>query len=293
MAKQTTGYLVTMDGTTEEFTTISKAVAYAGIKGKVTKAEIEEGKYPMITIGQLQHDEELDLQYKADLADQEAQEEAKALASKDEDRADMAKHQALQAIEEAMNAVDDSIHADLFDRLCELEDAINDGASLTDAQAILMTQVLTNTYMDNTDTEDLQEDDNEDKPVATAKPTKADVEYPEVGDFKDEKAMKKFIKGLSDESLEEWCILEGAIWKHNDHQSINRMRMAMAIKAIHFPDTAPKATSKKKSKYGHYSNEELVQMALDNDISVPDDKGDLRIMRMYTIMALKKAGLIE
>lgn len=278
MAKQTTGYLVTMDGTTEEFTQISKAVAFAGIKGKVTKADIEAGKYPMITIGELEHNEELIV----------PTEEPTGVT--EEDTVDPAKVSALKAIEEAMNAVDDSVHADLFDRLCDLEDAINEGTELTDTQATLLTQVLTNTYMDTEDTSDSQEDD---KPVATPKPPKADVEYPEVGDFKDEKAMKKFIKGLSDESLQEWCILEGAEWKHNDHQSINRMRMAMAIKAIHFPDTAPKAGKKKKGKYSHIPTEELVQIALDNDVEVPDDKGDARILRMYTIMALRKAGHIE
>jgi hypothetical protein len=33
-------------------------------------------------------------------------------------------------------------------------------------------------------------------------------------------------------------------------------------------------------------------MAMDNDIEVKDDKGNMQILRMYTIMALKNAGLI-
>jgi len=120
----------------------------------------------------------------------------------------------------------------------------------------------------------------------------SDTEYPEVDHFKDEKSMKKYIKGLTNEELAEWCELEGAEYNPNEHVSINRMRMAMAIKAIHFPDTAPKAKSKKKSKYSDYSTEDLVQMALDNDVEIRDDKGDPRILRMYTIMALREAGLI-
>lgn len=119
------------------------------------------------------------------------------------------------------------------------------------------------------------------------------IEYPEVGEFKDEKAIKKYIKKLSDEELQEWCELEGATWKPNDHASINRMRMAMAIKAVHFPELAKPKKTKKKSKYADYSTEDLVQMALDNDVVVPDAKGDERIERMYTIMALRKAGLIS
>jgi len=125
-------------------------------------------------------------------------------------------------------------------------------------------------------------------------PGEEQLEYPEVGDFADVKAMKKYIKKLSDEQLAEWCELEGAKWNPSDHEAINRMRMAMAIKAIHFPETAPKAgKSKKKSKYAQYSTEELVQMALDNDVEVKDDKGDPRILRMYTIMALREAGIIS
>jgi hypothetical protein len=70
------------------------------------------------------------------------------------------------------------------------------------------------------------------------------------------------------------------------------MRAAMAIKAKHFPHTAPKATSKSKSKYSDYLTEDLVQMAIDNDIYVDGDNGDMRILRMKTIMALRAAGVI-
>jgi hypothetical protein len=147
-------------------------------------------------------------------------------------------------------------------------------------------QALTDTYEDDTqastDThEDTQEDDVDDA-----------IEYPERGEFKDVKAMKRYIKKLTDEQLEEWCLLEGVEWKRCEHPAINRMRMAMAIKALHFPETAPKKSSKKKSKYADYTTEQLVQMALEHDVVVRDAKGDPRIERMYLIMALRDAGLL-
>lgn len=174
-------------------------------------------------------------------------------------------------------------------------------------------QVLTDTQDAgaSTDTQQLEDevdtdDEQRDKDMTTAKepvePKKAtkpapattdDIEYPEVGHFKDEKAMKKFIKPLTNDQLQEWCELEGVTWKPCDHEAINRMRMAMAIKAKHFPHTAPKASTKSKSKYSHYATEELVQMALDNDIEVDEKSGDLRILRMKTIMALRNAGIIN
>lgn len=132
-------------------------------------------------------------------------------------------------------------------------------------------------------------------PKKDAKPAiNDDVEFPEVGGFADEKAMKKFVKKLSDEQLYEWCELEGITWKRcPEHAPIDRMRAAMAIKAKHFPATAPQGSKKSKSKYADMKTEELVQLAMDNDVQVPDDKGDMRILRMYTIMALRKAGLIS
>uniref|UniRef100_A0AAU8BD63 Uncharacterized protein n=1 Tax=Bacillus phage Adastra TaxID=3143958 RepID=A0AAU8BD63_9CAUD len=132
-------------------------------------------------------------------------------------------------------------------------------------------------------------------PVDTAEEEdeEEEIEYPEVGDFEDEKAIKKYIKGLTDEQLQAWCELEGAEWVENEHRNINRMRMAMAIKAVHFPELAKKPSSKKKSKYAEYTTEELVEMAIDNNVEVRDDKGNERILRMYTIMALREAGLLE
>lgn len=119
--------------------------------------------------------------------------------------------------------------------------------------------------------------------------------YPEVGQFATEADMKKYIKALTNEQLQEWCELEGATWNSHDNLSINRMRMAMAIKAKHFPhlSAGTGGTKKSKSKYGHLSNEDLAKMCLDNDVEVRDAKGDTRIERMYMIMDLRNAGIIE
>lgn len=152
-------------------------------------------------------------------------------------------------------------------------------------------KALTNT--EDTDTALTNTEEVDEPTDAVDEPSDNQLEYPEVGAFDSEKAIKKYIKALSNEQLAEWVELEGVEYKANDHESINRMRQAMAIKALHFPDTAPKAgSSKKKSKYSDYTTEQLVEMALDNDVEVRDDKGDPRILRMYTIMALKAAGLL-
>jgi len=159
-----------------------------------------------------------------------------------------------------------------------------------------ITPVLTEGDKALTDTQegtDAPTDTQEPEAGKPADNTPEDIEYPEVGHFKDEKAMKKYVKKLSDDQLFEWCGLEGVTWKECvDHASINRMRAAMAIKALHFPHTAPKASNKSKSKYSDYKTEDLVQMAVDNDIYVTGDNGDMRILRMKTIMALRDAGII-
>jgi len=135
-------------------------------------------------------------------------------------------------------------------------------------------------------------------PVAVAQvnknPVFSEPEYPEVGSFKDEKAMKKFIKKLTDDQLQEWCELEGVTWSANDNQSINRMRMAMGIKAKHgFGQVQGSGGTKSRSKYADYQTEDLVAMCLDHDLDLRDAKGDMRILRMYAIMALRDAGVLE
>lgn len=117
-----------------------------------------------------------------------------------------------------------------------------------------------------------------------------DIEYPEVGHFETVDDIKKFYKRLSMEQISEWCEVEGLEWKHNDNPGINRMRACMAISNLHFPK---KSSGKKKAKYGHLSTEDLLAMALENDVEVREPKGDNEnILRMYTIMALREAGLL-
>jgi hypothetical protein len=116
--------------------------------------------------------------------------------------------------------------------------------------------------------------------------------YPEKGYFKTEQEIKKFYKQLEPSQIEEWLAVEGLDYKKSDNEPINRMRACMALLYYHFPRES-KGSSKKESKYAKYSIEDLLQMALDNNIEVPEGKGDLRIMRMYAIMALKKAGVLE
>jgi hypothetical protein len=292
MAKTTTKYVVTTeDNTIEEFSNLGLVGKFLG--KKITKKDVEAGKYPMVSIESVE--EESVVVAEVEVEDEGIEVPDDSTGFLPDRELDEATKRTLGLVEKAINDTPEE-DAVLFDALCELEDSIRDGITLTDEQVTLVTAILNGTLvtqpLTNTDTEDSDSDtgsEDEDLPVAPP----SDVEYPEVGDFKDEKAMKKFIKGLSDESLQEWCILEGAEWKANDHQSINRMRMAMAIKAKHFPSTAPKAGKKSKSKYASYSTEDLVTMALDNDVEVPDDKGDSKILRMYTIMALRKAGIIE
>lgn len=120
-----------------------------------------------------------------------------------------------------------------------------------------------------------------------------EIEYPEKGTMKDEKAISKFIRKLTDKQVAEWAELEGLSYKvHETSEPINRMRAVMAIKAYHFPKADAGTASKSKSKYGAYTLEELVAMAAEAKITVKDAKGDLKIQRMYTIMALKEKGLL-
>lgn len=294
------------EGSVVELSNLGKVAAYLGEK-KITKADIEAGKYPMVTImdatkeesttptlQELQEEGVLEVISVGDaptgpleVVEEEPTIEAVAEEPTTEEveepvaEEDPKKAFTLKSIEEAIASTPEDNEA-LFSELCDLEDVIHEDEVPTPKQVDLLTSILTGTFDPN-------------PPVVVGEePVQAsDTEYPEVGDFKDEKAMKKFIKGLSNESLQEWCMLEGAEWKPNDHESINRMRMAMAIKAKHFPQLAKSGGKKSKSKYASYSTEELVSMAMENDVEVPDDKGDTRILRMYTIMALRKAGMID
>jgi hypothetical protein len=306
MAKTTTKYVVG----TEEFANLGLVGKFLG--KKITKKDVEAGKYPEVTLIEVNPIDEAELLSKEEV--DEALEAAGIPTEEVEDESsdgilvpddstsfeatpelDQATKRTLALIEKAISDTPEEDEV-LFGALCDLEDAITEGITLTDEQTTLVTALLTGTLvtrpLTNTDDTDSSDTDNEEEETVVA-PPKDEPEYPEIGDFKDEKAMKKFIKGLSDEALREWCYLEGAEYKECDHESINRMRMAMAIKSKHFPTTAPSKGKKSKSKYASYSTEDLVSMALEHDVEVPDDKGDMRICRMYTIMALKKAGLLD
>lgn len=132
----------------------------------------------------------------------------------------------------------------------------------------------------------------------TVKVNKAFVEayvqesgYPEVGaEVVAEKSnLQKFYKHLTDAQLQEWIELEGLEYNPSDSEPINRMRMCMAILYKHFPK-AP--SEKKQSKYAKYSLEDLMNLALQNDV-VFEDTDDERILRMRAIMALRAAKIID
>ena len=115
--------------------------------------------------------------------------------------------------------------------------------------------------------------------------------YPEVGFFKEEKDLKKFYKKLTDTQLEEWCAKEGIEVLPSDNNSIYRMRLCVGILYKHFPRET-KSAEKKPSKYAEYSNEALMQMALDSDVAVEpcDNEG---ILRMRLIMGLRAKKVID
>lgn len=272
MAKNKTVYVFTTEeGTTETFTTVGALNKFAGIRA--TKATIEEGKFPNVTIQDDSTEEEqasLTLEEVADASEGKVE----IIAVGDAPKATV--------VEEPTLDLTDEEHAEV------VKQAEEEGS---------LPEVLTNEEADTVaDLVDAGTEPTEDSQVEdTVDPEDAEqLEYPEVGHFESEKDMKKYVKGLTNEQLAEWCELEGAEYKSNDHVSINRMRMAMAIKGLHFPETAkPKGTTKKKSKYGDYTLEDLAEMAIENDVEVRDSKGDPRIERMYLIMALKAAGLLS
>lgn len=115
------------------------------------------------------------------------------------------------------------------------------------------------------------------------------VGFPEQGHFTEKKDLQTFYKHLTNEQLAEWLDVEGLEYTPNESESINRMRMCMAVLYLHFPK-AP--STKKQSKYAKYSLEDLMQMATDKDVifEITDDE---KILRMRAIMALRVAGHLE
>ena len=114
--------------------------------------------------------------------------------------------------------------------------------------------------------------------------------YPEVGVFVEKKDLQKFYKQLDTATLEDWCEVEGLTYNPcEENESIHRMRVAMAILYKHYPK---QTKAKKTSKYAKYSLENLVDMAIDNNVAV-EDTSDERIMRMRLIMGLRASGIID
>lgn len=114
--------------------------------------------------------------------------------------------------------------------------------------------------------------------------------FPEVGFFADLAAFKKHVKGLTDEQVSEWVGLNNLTVKDYESAPINRMRRIMAIKELHFP--TPEKPAKTKSPYSKYETEELVQMAVDNEVLFEVCE-DPKILRMRAIMALRAHHVIE
>jgi len=113
--------------------------------------------------------------------------------------------------------------------------------------------------------------------------------YPGAGAFEERKDLQKFYKHMTDEQLTEWVAQEGLEYTPHDSQSINRMRLCMAILYKHFPK---EPSAKKESKYAQYSLEDLANMAMEHDV-VFEDTGNERILRMRAIMALRAAKVLD
>ncbi len=129
------------------------------------------------------------------------------------------------------------------------------------------------------------------KKVRTKKAAaKEAVVWPEVGTFADKAAMKKHMKGLSDEQVAAWVAAKELSVKDYGSAPINRMRQIMAITELHFP--SPPKAAKQESPYKKFTTEELIALAAEKEIPV-EVTDDMRILRMRTIMSLRAHKVIE
>ena len=115
--------------------------------------------------------------------------------------------------------------------------------------------------------------------------------YPEVGTFSEKKWIQKFYKQLDTDVLVDWCNLEGLTVKPDENEPIYRMRVCMAILYKHFPKVAS-ASKKADSPYKKFTLENLVTLALENDIAVEGTE-DEKIFRMRLIMALRANKIVS
>jgi hypothetical protein len=316
-------YMVSMgDGSHGDFTDIREVASALGVD-KITKKEILAGKYPQVSIQKNpvapvfaeDIDTEMDMGSEPVIEDIVG-DEIESYELTDQDIA------VITAVDNRSNTLLDKLDHDsveLYDNLQRIKVTVQMGAgnALSDSQHLLLMETLEwNASQDAGDTDAGIESIDElaealeqagikdvepihNTPVLTntgntgkQKLAGQEIEYPEVGSFKEEKYLKRFYKQLDDSQLDEWIALEGLTYKSCEHESINRMRKCMAILELHFPKK-PKANTKSKSKYSQYSTEELVAMANKHGLPVKDSKGSDQILRMYTIMELRKAGLIS
>ena len=308
-------YQVNIEGVVTEVSTLAEVKSLLG-DTKVTKKAIEAGQYPMIVIASADTEEveateptdlvedvdtteEVDTTEVADEVEDDTTEEVDEPTDTEEDTVDEPTDEVpAEYVVGAMAIIsDDSANEELLEWIFEAE-LPNDEVTIT-AVDKESGNIEVKGYDGAVHYTDLTVTAPPKAPKAKTKARDVNPEvdgYPEVGYFADEPAMKKYIKKLTNEQLYEWCAQEGAEYNEHDNPSINRMRAAMAIKAKHFTHLSAgngKSKSKKKSKYSDYSNEQLAQLCLDNDVDVRDAKGDTRIERMYMIMDLRNAGVLQ
>jgi hypothetical protein len=315
-------YMVSMgDGSHGDFTDIREVASALGVD-KITKKDILAGKYPQVSIQKnpvapvLAEDVDME-DVEPEVVEDDTTTEGHF--GYELTPTDMI---AINALDNRSNTLLDKLDHDsveLYDNLQRIKVTVNMGAgdTISDNLYTLLLETLEwNASKDAGDTDagiesidELAEaleqagikdvEPTHNTPVLTntgntgkQKLAGQEIEYPEVGSFKDEKYLKRFYKQLDDSQLDEWIGLEGLTYKSCEHESINRMRKCMAILELHFPKK-PKTNTKSKSKYSQYSTEELVAMANKHGLPVKDSKGSDQILRMYTIMELRKAGLIS
>lgn len=302
MAKANNTYEVMVDGMTEPMQVTTLGEVNKLIPGKrVTKKDIEDGNVPGVTIltaSEVQPGLELREVVEASdnievivvtdnrTTEEHTEEATEEVADTEEDTTE---EEPTESVEEAEEATQDDTDED-FEQPQRTEPKEEVVSGHKDANKVTGKLAELAAKLKKPDT-----------PAKTPK-VKQDladtvVHYPEVGAYQEEglDALKKFISRLSTEQLVEWAGIEGTLdkVKEIDNPSIYRMRVAMSITGLHFPKQSGSSKPKSKSPYAKYTTEELMEMALDNDVEVRDGKGDMRIQRMYCIVALRNAGVIE
>lgn len=309
MTKTTAGYNVLVEGMTEAVTvkTVGEVNKLIPTGKRVTKKDIEEGKVEGVTV---------------------ATDTQEGLQLDEVVEASEGRIQVIHVTDNATTEEDTVTEEDTTDEVEHSDEPVEETTEDTEEDTEEPTEEDTNDEVSDEDFEQPQRKEPVAEPVkGSVESTKVDgklkdlvaklkqpepkadkgskvkqdlagedVEYPERGSYGEDGVdeLKKFISRLSNEQLQEWVDIEGLQEKvkENDNPAIYRMRLAMAIREAHYPKSST-SKPKSKSKYGHYTTEQLLEMALDNDVEVKDAKGDNRILRMYTIVALRNAGVIE